>query len=111
MANKMKKLAAMLVAVAMVLTLFPSSVFAADEHADEVHVIVENTTYAKTAGAPWEGRAVDTWVKINADSTGISVLKEVPVEMAEILLSVIIRQAGCIFLMIQWQTLVLTDVR
>ena len=76
MANKMKKLAAMLVAVAMVLTLFPSSVFAADEHADEVHVIVENTTYAKTAGAPWEGRVVDTWVKINADSTGISVLKE-----------------------------------
>ena len=76
MANKMKKLTAMLVAVAMVLTLFPASVFAADEHADEVHVIVENTTYAKTAGAPWEGRAVDTWVKINADSTGISVLKE-----------------------------------
>lgn len=76
MANKMKKLTAMLVAVAMVLTLFPTSVFAADEHADEVHVIVENTTYAKTAGAPWEGRAVDTWVKINADSTGISVLKE-----------------------------------
>ena len=76
MANKMKKLTAMLVAVAMVLTLFPTSVFAADEHADEVHVIVENTTYAKTAGAPWEGRAVDIWVKINADSTGISVLKE-----------------------------------
>lgn len=76
MANKMKKLTAMLVAVAMVLTLFPTSVFAADEHADEVHVIVENTTYAKTAGAPWEGRAVDAWVKINADSTGISVLKE-----------------------------------
>lgn len=76
MANKTKKLMAMLMTAVMLIMLFPAGILAADEHTDEVHVIVENTTYAKAAGAPWEGRIIDTWVKLNAGSTGLSVLKE-----------------------------------
>ena len=38
----------------------------------KVQVIVENTTYSKKAGAPWDGTLVDTWVDLSADSTMMS---------------------------------------
>ena len=38
----------------------------------KVHVIVENNTYSKADGAPWEGTLVDTWVDLTADSTMMS---------------------------------------
>ena len=39
--------------------LLPTAAFAAD-HADQVRVIVENTTYT-AADAPWTGTLVDKW--------------------------------------------------
>ena len=38
----------------------------------KVQVIVENTTYSKKNGAPWDGTLVDTWVDLSADSTMMS---------------------------------------
>ena len=53
----------------MVLSLVPMSVFAADNHDGQVHVIVENTTYPEAEGAPWEGTLVEEWIDLNEDST------------------------------------------
>ncbi|MFR6394085.1 MAG: hypothetical protein ACLUNQ_02365 [Oscillospiraceae bacterium] len=39
----------------MALSLLPVSVLAADDHTGQVHVTVENTTWAMADGAPWEG--------------------------------------------------------
>ena len=38
----------------------------------KVQVIVENTTYSKKDGALWDGKLVDTWVDLSADSTMMS---------------------------------------
>ena len=35
----------------------------------KVQVIVENTTYPVEDGAPWDGKLVDEWIDLNADST------------------------------------------
>lgn len=48
-----------------------SSVSAANT-GNAVRVIVENTVYSKTDGAPWDGRLVDEWVEINEESTMMS---------------------------------------
>lgn len=56
-------------ALVMVLSLVPMSVFAADNHDGQVHVIVENTTYPEAEGAPWEGTLVEEWIDLNEDST------------------------------------------
>ena len=37
-----------------------------------MRVIVENTTYSKASGAPWDGTLVDTWVNINEETTMMS---------------------------------------
>lgn len=50
----------------------PTAAFAAD-HADQVRVIVENTTYT-AADAPWTGTLVDKWVDLKSDSTMMSCL-------------------------------------
>lgn len=76
MANKTKKLMAMLMTAVMLVMFFPAGITAAENHTNEVHVIVENMTYKQSAGAPWEGRTLDTWVPLTAESTGLSVLKE-----------------------------------
>lgn len=41
---------------------------AADKYG-KVKVTVENTTYPKSDGAPWDGKLVDEWVEIDKDST------------------------------------------
>lgn len=71
---KRKQLAVFMTMI-MLTILFPTAVFA-DEHENQVHVIVENNTYGENAGAPWAGRRIDTWVTISDDSTGLSVLSE-----------------------------------
>lgn len=48
------------------------SLAADDDHTNKVHVIVENTTLTKAAGAAWEGTLVDTWVDLNAESTAMN---------------------------------------
>ena len=45
---------------------------AAANNYGKVQVIVENTTYSKKDGAPWDGTLVDTWVDITSDSTMMS---------------------------------------
>ena len=67
-----KRIISLLLALIMALSLLPVSVLAADDHTGQVHVTVENTTWAKTDGAPWEGTLVDEWVTLKADSTMMS---------------------------------------
>lgn len=76
MAKRMKKQVAAFAVVVFLLTLFPAAVFAEETHDNQVHVVVENVTYGTVAGAPWEGKKVDTWVTLTPDSTGITVLQE-----------------------------------
>lgn len=45
-----KRIVSLLLALVMVLSLVPMSVFAADNHDGQVHVIVENTTYPGSRG-------------------------------------------------------------
>ena len=61
--------------VTAVETAYQSAVVAMKKAAanyGKVQVIVENTTYSKKAGAPWDGTLVDTWVDLSADSTMMS---------------------------------------
>ena len=61
--------------VAAVESAYQSAVVAMKKAADnygKVQVIVENTTYSKKNGAPWDGTLVDTWVDLSADSTMMS---------------------------------------
>ena len=67
-----KRIISLLLALIMALSLLPVSVLAADDHTGQVHVTVENTTWAKTDGAPWEGKLVDEWVTLKDDSTMMS---------------------------------------
>ena len=64
-----KKILSLLLAVVMALSLVPTSVLAAPDDLGQAHVIVENTTYPKDKGAPWDGTLVDSWVKLTGDST------------------------------------------
>ena len=61
--------------VAAVETAYQSAVVAMKKAANnygKVQVIVENTTYSKKNGAPWDGTLVDTCVDLSADSTMMS---------------------------------------
>ena len=64
-----KKILSLLLALVMALSLVPTSVLAAPVDLGQAHVIVENTTYPKDKGAPWDGTLVDSWVKLTGDST------------------------------------------
>ena len=61
--------------IAEVEQAYQAAVVAMRKAADDygaVRVIVENTTYAKDSGAPWDGTMVDTTVPLTADSTMLS---------------------------------------
>ena len=61
--------------VTAVETAYQSAVVAMKKAAanyGKVQVIVENTTYSRKDGAPWDGTLVDTWVDLSADSTMMS---------------------------------------
>lgn len=47
-----KRIISLLLALIMALSLLPMSVLAADDHTGQVHVTVENTTWAEADGAP-----------------------------------------------------------
>ena len=70
-----KRIISLLLALIMAVSLLPVSVLAADDHTGQVHVTVENTTWAKADGAPWEGTLLDEWVTLQADSTMMSCIK------------------------------------
>ena len=67
-----KRSISLLLALIMALSLLPVSVLAADDHTGQVHVTVENTTWAEADGAPWEGMLVDEWVTLQEDSSMMS---------------------------------------
>ena len=67
-----KRLLSLLMALIMALSLVPVTAFAADDHDGQVHVTVENTTWTKADGAPWEGTLVDEWITLKDDSTMMS---------------------------------------
>ena len=71
-----KKILSLLLALVMALSLVPTSVLAAPADLGKAHVIVENTTYPKDKGAPWDGTLVDSWVKLTGDSTMMSCVAE-----------------------------------
>lgn len=71
-----KKILSLLLALVMALSLVPTSVLAAPVDLGKAHVIVENTTYPKDKGAPWDGTLVDSWVKLTGDSTMMSCVAE-----------------------------------
>lgn len=54
-----KRIVSLLLALMMVLSLVPATVWAAENHDGQVRVVVENTTYAKANGAAWDGTLVD----------------------------------------------------
>ncbi|MBR2522639.1 MAG: DUF4430 domain-containing protein, partial [Coriobacteriales bacterium] len=43
-----------------------------DPAKDQVYVVVANNTYPESAGAPWDGILVETWVDIDSSSTMMS---------------------------------------
>lgn len=53
-----KRIASLLLALVMVLSLVPTTVWAAENHDGQVRVVVENTTYAKADGAAWDGTQI-----------------------------------------------------
>ena len=65
-----------LVLVAGLLPALPTLALAVtrDTSKSQVHVVVDNTVFAKAEGAAWEGVLVDTWVDIDNDSTMMSAL-------------------------------------
>lgn len=67
-----KRIISLLLALIMALSLLPVSVLAADDHTGQVHVTVENATWAEADGAPWEGMLVDEWVTLQDDSSMMS---------------------------------------
>ena len=71
-----KRIVSFVMALVMALSLVPTSVFAAENHDGQVHVIVENTTYRKADGAPWDGTLVDTWVELDSESTMMSCVEK-----------------------------------
>lgn len=69
-----KRILSMLLAIVMVLGMIPTTALAADRDMtkEQVHVIVENTTFPTSKGAPWDGVLVDTWITLGKDSTMMS---------------------------------------
>ena len=70
-----KRIASLLMALVMVFSLIPTTVFAAG-HDDQVRVIVENTTFHKADGATWEGTLADKWVDLDSESTMMSCIEK-----------------------------------
>ena len=48
----------------------------AAEHDNQVRVIVKNDTYSTKEGAAWSGTLIDTWVDLQSDSNGMTVLAD-----------------------------------
>lgn len=73
-----KRIASLLLALVMVLSLVPTTVWAAENHDGQVRVVVENTTYAKANGAAWDGTLVDKWVDLAPGSSMMDCIVSAP---------------------------------
>ncbi|KIR02469.1 cell surface protein [Lachnospiraceae bacterium TWA4] len=56
-------------------SLTPTAISAAS-HKNQVHVIIENNTYKKSKGAPWQGKLVDKWVTLSKNDTMTNCIKK-----------------------------------
>ena len=72
-----RRLLSLFLTAALLLGMFPTAVLAGgtDENLGTIRVIVENTTYSETDGAPWDGTLVDTDVALTEDSTMMTCIK------------------------------------
>lgn len=73
-----KRIVSLLLALVMVLSLVPATVWAAENHDGQVRVVVENTTYAKANGAAWDGTLVDKWVDLAPGSSMMALHRQRP---------------------------------
>jgi len=78
MNTKFKRTVAFFIALVLSIGIInPVSIKAAEnDEQEKVHVIIENTTYSVQNGAAWDGVLVDTYVSIDENSTGESVIKD-----------------------------------
>lgn len=71
-----RKILGFLTAMSLTVNLVPFAAVAVEEHENQVHVIVENTTFTPDSedwdDKFWYGTLTDTWVDINDDSTMMS---------------------------------------
>ena len=67
-----KRLISLLLALIMVFSVTPLGAFAVEKSLGEVLVTVENTTYKKSDGAPWEGTLVDKRITLKDSDTMMS---------------------------------------
>lgn len=74
------KFLGILTAMAITANAVPFAVFAVGEHENQVHVIVENTTFTPDSDdwndKFWYGTLVDTWIDIDDDSTMMTCIVE-----------------------------------
>lgn len=70
-----KRWLSMLMAWIMIFSVMPTTALA-DSSLGTVQVIVENTTYKKASGAPWEGTLVDTKVDLTSDMTMMTAIQK-----------------------------------
>ena len=82
-----KRIISLLLALVLLLGLLPTAALAANEtHENQVHVIVENTTFTKATEASenkkpaWYGLLVDEWVDLTTDSTMMSCVQAAVVQ-------------------------------
>lgn len=68
MKNAKKTFAVLFAAIMVFMTINVSLMPKADEHANQVHVIIKNETYSAAEGAAWEG-TIDTWIDVNSGSS------------------------------------------
>ncbi len=68
-----KKLLSLITCTVMAVNAVPYAVFAVEEHENQIHVVVENTTFTPDSDdwsdSFWYGTLVDTWVTLDDDST------------------------------------------
>ncbi len=75
-----KKFLSIITCAVMAVNAVPYAVFAVEEHENQVHVIVENTTFTPESedwnDSFWYGTLVDTWVTLDEESTMMTCIVE-----------------------------------
>lgn len=71
--NIWKRMLSVFMVAMLLIGFIPARVNATNLHSNQVRVIVDNNTYLED-DAPWTGNLVDTWVDLETDDTGITVL-------------------------------------
>jgi hypothetical protein len=64
-----KRILSLLLSLVMILGMVPTNVFAANDGMAEVSIVIENTTFPESEGAPWEGRVYEGTVIVPDGST------------------------------------------